>query len=75
MDDPLEHRFLTGGPWIPKGSVERALWVREDHKNKLCILLNFFYRYSGVLHQWYTLMVQGSVEIFLTFRGPWSKKG
>ncbi len=27
----LDHRFLTGGPWTPKGSVER---VREDQKSK-----------------------------------------
>ncbi len=32
--DTLGHRFLTGGPWTPKGSVERAYGVHEDHKSK-----------------------------------------
>ena len=31
----LRHRFLTGGPWTPKGSVKRFKGVREDQKSKV----------------------------------------
>jgi len=30
----LKHRFLTGDPWTPKGSVGRVYGVREDQKSK-----------------------------------------
>ena len=30
-----KHRFLTEGPWTPKGSVERVEGVREGHKSKV----------------------------------------
>jgi hypothetical protein len=31
---PLNHRFLTGGPWTTKGSVKRVQGVHVDQKNK-----------------------------------------
>ena len=31
----LRHRFLTWGPWTPKGSIERVQGVREDYKSKV----------------------------------------
>ncbi len=30
----LDHRFLTKGPWTPKGYVERVKGAREDQKSK-----------------------------------------
>ncbi len=39
----LEHRFLTGGPWTTKGSVERAKGVHEGHISKV------FYTFKPLL--------------------------
>ncbi len=38
----LDHRFLTGGPWTPKGSVERVKGVHEDQKSNILYPLHLF---------------------------------
>ncbi len=58
---PLEHRFLTGGPWSPKGSVKRALGVHKDHKSKV------LYPYKPLL-----VKFRGPPLAFIhTLGGPW----
>ena len=59
--DLVQHWFLTGG------SVEKVLVVREDHKSKV------LYPYAPLLQVFRGPLVGGRI-IFLTLRGPWSKK-
>ncbi len=57
---PLDHRFLNGVPCAPKGSVERVLGVRKDHKSKL------LYPFKPLLQG-----LRGPPMGLLTFRGLW----
>ncbi len=64
----LGHSFLKGGPC--RGSEGSTKIFRI----KYCTPLNLFYKDSGV-YQWHLLTLWGSMETFLRFRGPRSKKG
>ncbi len=68
--EALEHRFLTGGPWTPKGSVERVYGVHKDHKTKVLYLFKPLL-YGPPMAFIDSLGVHGN---FLSFRGPRSKK-
>ena len=66
IKDLLDQWFPAWGTCTSKGSTKIT-------KIKNCTLSNLFYRYQGV-NQKDTLIINGSVEFLLTFKGPWSQK-
>jgi len=63
----IEHRFLTGGTWIPNGSVERVQGVHGYHEKEAMYITQHILKVN--------LMVHGYVKTKYNSRGPPSLKG